>query len=209
MRTGNLLLGERTGTGSQDRLPNKPTSETEPRTTRSKDTDMNKLVKGSIAGAAGIALLLGGAGTFAVWNDTATLSAPNIQAGYLQLDTATAGKWTKDGAEINPTTYKVIPGTTLVYTQTLKVDAVGTGLKARLTHSSLTEAGGLAPFVDSTMQVSQNGTVDADGIIDFTEGTSNIDVKVTVVFPTTVTGEQGQNTSLDLSDVTFTLTQTV
>jgi alternate signal-mediated exported protein len=170
---------------------------------------MNKLVKGSIAGAAGIALLLGGAGTFAVWNDTATLSAPNIQAGSLDLSTSTAGKWTQGGADINPNTYRVIPGTTLVYTQTLKVDAVGDGLKARLTHSALTEAGGLGAFVDSTLQVSQNNIVDADGIIDFTAGSSFIDVKVTVVFPSTVTGQQGQNETLDLSDVTFTLTQTI
>jgi alternate signal-mediated exported protein len=168
---------------------------------------MNKLVKGSIAGAAGIALLLGGAGTFAVWNDTASLSAPNIQAGYLQLDTTTAGKWTKDGAAINAATYRVIPGSTLVYTQTLTVDAVGDGLKAQLTHSPLTEAGGLASFVDSKLEVSQGSTVDADGILDFTAGTSTVDVKVTVVFPDTVSG--GQSEMLDLSDVTFTLTQTI
>ncbi len=172
---------------------------------------MNKLVKGSIAGAAGVALLLGGAGTFAVWNDTANLDAPAISAGRLDLSSATAGKWTKDGADINPATYKVIPGTTLVYTQTLTVDAVGDGLKARLTHSPLVETGALAPFVDSKLEVFPGSatTADADGILDFTAGSSTVNVKVTVVFPSTVSGQDGQNQALDLSDVTFTLTQTI
>ena len=42
---------------------------------------MNKLVKGSIAGAAGIALLLGGAGTFALWNADATRCGRRHHAG--------------------------------------------------------------------------------------------------------------------------------
>ena len=172
---------------------------------------MNKLIKGSIAGAAGVALLLGGAGTFAVWNDTASLDAPAITAGHLQLDTTTAGKWTKNGAPIDAATYRVIPGTTLVYTQTLTVNAEGEGLRARLTHSPLTEAGALASFVDSKLEVFPGTatTADADGILDFNTGISTVDVKVTVVFPSTVSGQDGQGLSLDLSDVTFTLTQTI
>ena len=46
---------------------------------------MNKLLKGSIAGAAGIALLLGGAGTFALWNDTAAASGGTVQSGNLSV----------------------------------------------------------------------------------------------------------------------------
>ena len=40
---------------------------------------MNKLVKGSIAGAAGIALLLGGAGTLALWNADAYIANTAIR----------------------------------------------------------------------------------------------------------------------------------
>ena len=45
---------------------------------------MNKLVKGSIAGAAGIILLMGGAGSLAYWNDSATAGpAPAATASPL------------------------------------------------------------------------------------------------------------------------------
>ena len=44
---------------------------------------MNKTFSGSIAGAAGIALLLGGAGTFAQWNSSAAVAGTSITAGVL------------------------------------------------------------------------------------------------------------------------------
>ena len=48
---------------------------------------MNKLVKGAVAGAAGIALLLGGAGTFALWNASTNVSTGSISTGTLAFGT--------------------------------------------------------------------------------------------------------------------------
>ena len=55
---------------------------------------MNAFVKSAVAGAAGIALLLGGAGTFAVWNSSASASAGVLRTGQLTLSTTPGtGQW--------------------------------------------------------------------------------------------------------------------
>ncbi|WP_368499419.1 alternate-type signal peptide domain-containing protein [Herbiconiux sp. A18JL235] len=95
---------------------------------------MNKLAKGAIAGAAGLVLLLGGAGTFAFWNSTAAVTGGTISAGNLVVtDDGAAGVWTdQNGATVNLSTYKIVPGDTLTYTDTLLVTAVGQNLEATL-----------------------------------------------------------------------------
>ena len=168
---------------------------------------MNKLVKGSIAGAAGIALLLGGAGTFALWNATATVNAQTITAGTLALTANANGVWTKDGTPITASTYRIIPGTTLIFTQTLTVNAVGDGLKADLTYSGFTGGNTLAPITDETLEVTSATATVVGNTLKFTPGTSTVNVKLTVVFPQSAT--TGQNAVLDLSALNFTLTQTV
>jgi len=87
---------------------------------------MNKLVKGSIAGAAGVALLLGGAGTLALWNDSASINAGTVTSGVLDVATGTAGSW-------SPDLDLIVPGDTIVYTETLDVTATGDNLNATIT----------------------------------------------------------------------------
>jgi alternate signal-mediated exported protein len=102
---------------------------------------MNKLVKGSIAGAAGIILLMGGAGSLAYWNDSATAGpasgSNSITAGTLTVTAVNTGAWTKGfynasnvlvgsvGAVANLSTVRIVPGNRLVYTQQFNI--VGTG----------------------------------------------------------------------------------
>jgi alternate signal-mediated exported protein len=168
---------------------------------------MNKLVKGSIAGAAGIALLLGGAGTFALWNATATVSAQTITAGTLTLTANTDGVWKQGTTTITPSSYRIIPGSTLVFTQTLTVNAVGDGLTADLTHSGFTGSNTLDPLVTKTLEVTSTTATVSGSTLKFTPGTSTVNVKFTVVFPEEET--TGQSGVLDLSALNFTLTQTV
>ncbi|WP_210506415.1 alternate-type signal peptide domain-containing protein [Naasia sp. SYSU D00057] len=171
---------------------------------------MNKLVKGSIAGAAGIALLLGGAGTFALWNSTATLTTPSISSGQLSLANNNNGVW-KDaaGTQIDPATYRMIPGQTLTYTSTLNVNAVGNGIKANLTYSGLTGSGTLDQYVTKTLEVTSSTATVTGQTLAFTAGASTVNVKLTVTLPQTVTGTQGMSSTLDLSALTFTLAQTL
>ena len=102
---------------------------------------MNKLVKGAIAGAAGIVLLMGGAGSLAYWNDSAQAGpasgSNSITAGTLTITAQNAGTWTKGmynnagtqtvapAAVANLSNVRVVPGNRLVYTQVFNV--VGTG----------------------------------------------------------------------------------
>ena len=46
---------------------------------------MNKMIKGSIAGATGIALLMGGFGTYALWSDSQGISSGTVQSGTLDI----------------------------------------------------------------------------------------------------------------------------
>ena len=168
---------------------------------------MNKLVKGSIAGAAGIALLLGGAGTLAAWNSTADLSSSSIDSGNLTL--AASGTW-------NSTITNWVPGDSSTYTGTLAINATGDNLKAelKLVEDSLVFTGALADAVDITFAV--NGTLPAGVTVSggvYTIAPTAADalslpVTVTVDFPfgTGVDNTTKQG-SADLSGIEFTLTQ--
>ena len=68
---------------------------------------MHRYAKGGIAVAAGAALLLGGFGTFALWNDSANLDAGTVASGELSL---TAGPTSKgwylyNGTSTDPDDY--------------------------------------------------------------------------------------------------------
>ena len=107
---------------------------------------MNKLVKGAIAGAAGIVLLMGGAGSLAYWNDSAVagpISGQNlINAGTLNIAAVDAGSWTKGFynasntlvgstttvAPANLGAVRIVPGNKLTYTQTFNLAATGDDL---------------------------------------------------------------------------------
>jgi len=92
---------------------------------------MKRTTKGAIAVGAATLLLLGGGGTFALWNDSATLNAGTVESGHLTVDTAfAAGVW-KDANNVtfNPLTDLAVPGDVLTYTTTVEIDAEGKNLE--------------------------------------------------------------------------------
>lgn len=98
---------------------------------------MNKLLKGAVAGAAGLTLLLGGAGTYAFWNDSVAINDATVTAGTLKLTPTTAGTWsakvgTSTFLDINLATFKIVPGTVLTYKRDVGILASGGGLTAAL-----------------------------------------------------------------------------
>jgi len=125
---------------------------------------MNKLVKGSIAGAAGIALLLGGASTFALWNDSITSNAGSVSSGELRIadSTTPGGGWTDVspsgiiGSTTLPTTTtgtapnqvitvtpKIVPGDKWRYTRQIVLTTTGKNLLADLTFDPTSITNGL------------------------------------------------------------------
>jgi alternate signal-mediated exported protein len=169
---------------------------------------MNKVLKGSIAGAAGVALLLGGAGTFALWNSTAGIDGAVITAGALTVATAN-GVWTDQTSStqaIDLEKYDIVPGDTLTYNTEVLVNAVGDNLNATLSVDkrsilpvSLTDTADVALaeyLIDNTTLVvtsasTESGLAEVNGVgpsIDLTpaDGDNTYLVSVTVTFPETV-----------------------
>lgn len=156
---------------------------------------MKKIAAASIATAAGAALLLGGAGTFATWNDSDTAGAATITAGNLVVDNdAAAGVWTAAGSAdaITIANYRVAPGDVLTYTKTMQIGAVGDSLTAvlGLTPGSITAADdedladiALAHFLESNATLTLTGDpLDTDAST-ITENTATEDTNDFVVTP--------------------------
>ena len=188
--------------------------------------DMNKLLKGAVAGAAGIALLLGGAGTFAKWQSSANIggSGTAITTGDLYLSNA-HGSWADaSGNTIN----NIVPGDTVIYTETVDVHGKGDHLTAgfAVNLGSLTQtaaAGGTAIPANFTVTgpvVSvPGGTAGWTTLTDttatvtprlFTSGFVTATIKVTVTFKDLAGNGNGiddQDETLALPAGTVTLTQ--
>lgn len=195
---------------------------------------MNKLVKGSIAGAAGIALLLGGAGTFALWNDSQVVSSSTVQTGTLSIAQPTAPVWTDrsanaiGGTTFDPATQKIVPGDTVRLTQTVTVTGEGKNLKARLSLADLAAAipaalstpitvGGdtfvpvtvalaTTPATGAAAMTAVAGQANVYEVIPNT-GANTYTVTVDVTFDARTNDKVGQAQTVDLSKVNFALTQ--
>ncbi|MET0673900.1 MAG: alternate-type signal peptide domain-containing protein [Microbacterium pygmaeum] len=187
---------------------------------------MNKLAKGAIAGAAGLVLLLGGAGTFAFWNASAGISGGTIVAGNLNVvNDGTAGAWVdQSGNPIDIATYKIVPGDVLTYTDDLTVVAVGDNLVASLSLSDQSIAASsaapadvkLAQYLTESAELTASGAgISGTGPYTITAGTagvnSTVTVEVTITFPAGAAGEYNDAKlgSVSLSGMNVVLTQTL
>ncbi|MEC5152074.1 alternate-type signal peptide domain-containing protein [Cryobacterium sp. GrIS_2_6] len=188
---------------------------------------MNKLLKGSIAGAVGVALLLGGAGTFASWNSTATAGgAATIAAGTLSVtepSPAAPGTWTSTvGAALpvpitNIAAYKAVPGDVLTYTKVLNISATGDNLKATL---SLSGAAITVPANATTADKALLTTLSASAVltanlaaatgggytVDKTASTVTVTAKITWPFGSGI-DNSAQGGSVSLANFSVLLTQ--
>ncbi|MDT0116660.1 alternate-type signal peptide domain-containing protein [Microbacterium sp. PRF11] len=189
---------------------------------------MNKIVKATIAAAAGAVLLLGGAGTFATWNASATDKGSTIVAGNLVVkDSGVAGVWTANGSTtpISLAGYAIAPGDTLTYTKKMSITAEGDHVVATLALSPTSIAAAnpanandqaLSGYVKSNAVLTASGTgISGTGpTFTVTPGAANVaqdvTVTVTIAFPYGDT-VGGNNASMfgavNLSDLTVTLTQ--
>ena len=100
--------------------------------------DMKKVTKGIVAAGLGAALLVGGAGTMAVWTEDETVGGGAINAGHLNLVTdgtnAGCGDWMLDTGESVPSTYTagdpLVPGDVLTRDCAYTIEAEGNHLRA-------------------------------------------------------------------------------
>ncbi|MEO8093358.1 MAG: alternate-type signal peptide domain-containing protein [Pseudolysinimonas sp.] len=136
---------------------------------------MNKLTKGAIAGAAGIILLMGGAGSLAYWNDSATAgpaTGTTITAGTLTISAVDAGVWKKQFFNAVPTqvgsdvavtnaglaAVRIVPGNKLTYTQTFNLNATGDDLYFTIGSSNGSVAAASGAAADVALAAQSTGT---------------------------------------------------
>jgi alternate signal-mediated exported protein len=97
---------------------------------------MNKAVKGALVGAAGIALLGGGFGTFATWTDSAEADLGTVQTGTLDITEFGEPTWddlaTPDVTGDWSTADRMVPGDRVQMTVPLKIRAEGKNLRVGL-----------------------------------------------------------------------------
>jgi alternate signal-mediated exported protein len=185
---------------------------------------MNKLTKGAIATAAGVILLMGGAGTLASWNSSATAgTSQSISSGSLGVTSAGSGTWKNAaGTTITPSSYKITPGDTLSYTQTFNLAATGdnllftVGASAGAVTAATSGAAdlALAAQVNSTASFAVTGSNIAASTSPSTykvvsnSGTSTVTITMTLQFPYAAATNSSQLGSITLGAGAITLTQT-
>lgn len=177
---------------------------------------MLKIVNGTVAGAAGIALLLGGASTFALWNADAATQPSTVSSGTLALSENSDGVWTDitNGRSdvVDITRVRMVPGNTYQFHQTLNVTATGDDLSADLSWTPQSITGDADLIAASTQSLSVSSTSSSlapagrtTWTVKPTAGTSVLDVTYTIGLSSDVTTGKAQ--TIDLSGLTFTLTQ--
>lgn len=194
---------------------------------------MNKLIKGSVAAATGIVLLMGGAGSLALWNDTQAVNGGTISTGELDIALSGTGTWRDVSPDAPNTTWvttdKLVPGDTITYTQDVAVKASGKNIKATLAYTAgsvvipaaLYGPDTLPNTADDYVTVAigvtavtpaDNSTITGTGpytLTSATDGTVEYRVVITINFKSSTPGQIGQNVAggINVSGASFTLTQ--
>lgn len=173
------------------------------------------LGRAAVAGAAGVLLLTGGGGTFAVWSDTAALgNDTTITSGTLALEPSGQAAWTDArGTVIDPAGYVVVPGDTLTYTEDLTIRATGDHLAATLTTNLA------APTVTGDAELAaalrRSAVFTVDGVpyerlevpITSADDGATLTVELSVTFDERTLGTIAQDQTVNLSAVDVVLTQ--
>ena len=184
---------------------------------------MNKMVKGSVAGAAGIALLMGGFGTYALWQDHIDTPGSTVTSGSLDIaatapvwdnaNTAAPDDWTADQD-------LMVPGDKITRTQEFTLTGTGKRLTGTVTlgGADISKTGGTTTDQDaldvSVVVTSGDSTkiVPVSGTNNFTFSapfnTVGLTAVVTYELPEDVTAQIGQQVAASVAASTITIQQT-
>ncbi|MBC7630670.1 alternate-type signal peptide domain-containing protein [Aeromicrobium sp.] len=171
---------------------------------------MKKSTKGALAAAAAGTLLLGGAGSLAFWNATATVGGTTVNSGSLTLSAGSCSQFVLDNGEVVAGANliaSIVPGDTITKTCTSKIGATGDHLRATLGTNATGGAGG-----DLTSHVTVNSSFKVAGasVTEITEGNNGdsltATIKITFPYGTSV-DNSSQGLSLALANYVVTATQ--
>jgi alternate signal-mediated exported protein len=166
-------------------------------------------VKGSVAAAAGVAVLLGGAGTFALWNQSGAIGGDGTATGRL---TATIGQaaWVDDtpgthkGHAIDAITdFRLVPGDVLTGTVPVSVTAEGENI---LVEAAVTYGADFTLPDDVTAEVQLlDGTTPVTTITDTGSTPRTLNAIVTITFDGDASDSMTED--VDLSQIEVALQQ--
>lgn len=173
------------------------------------------MIKGSVVGAAGVALLMGGFGTYATWTDSAVMGESSVKAGELNIAAGTAS-WAGNGAW--ETDDLIVPGDVIERTQTFTINATGSNMRGDLdfTLGTKTNPFGEELDIDVDVTVDDATTLVGDAASGWTFeaplGESfEVETVVTYTFNDQDPGLNSnafQNATATLGDSSFVITQT-
>ncbi|MCQ1957278.1 alternate-type signal peptide domain-containing protein [Arthrobacter sp. zg-Y826] len=176
---------------------------------------MNKMTKGALAIGIGSAMLLGGGGTLAVWNQTENVNAGQIASGDLELITQT-GVWTNaygTKVDLDPTNkiadYKVVPGDVLTYSQTMDVKLTGDLMQAKLSIQGLPTSTFVAQNVtiDNVVVQDASGNNVKDAILKSSNEVQKITASAKFTFKQDTDLRSSTNALADFANVSYKLDQ--
>ncbi len=176
---------------------------------------MNKMVKASVVGAAGVSLLMGGFGTYALWHDSATSGSTTITSGELDV-AANPATW-EDLSAQGPNNWTagdlIVPGDKLKMTQTFSVKATGKNMKGTLTFDPgavNTTAFGSNLTITPTATADSAFTSSGTNTWTFSaplNGTKTVTATVVYDFSSATTAQQAQNAAATIGTSTFSVDQ--
>lgn len=173
------------------------------------------MVKGSVAGAAGIALLMGGFGTYATWTDSEALEGGTVQTGQLDIATA-AAVWddlstTDEVGDWDPTADLLVPGDTVTMTQEFVITAQGKNLAAEMVFSGWNQTPGNPASLTVTPEISAPAGVVVDSTDPnrwtFSELNDPVTVTATVTYAFDGAATDAENTTAAMDGASFTVSQ--
>ncbi|MBF4161197.1 alternate-type signal peptide domain-containing protein [Nocardioides acrostichi] len=178
---------------------------------------MKSALKATLASGAGVALLLGGAGSLAYWNDTTVAQPGDLVSGTLTLGDSVCGDWTLDGAQsFDPASDKIVPGDslTLVCDSTIAIEG-----KHAAADLSATAAGAVDNLLEDQLTIgatyaivnsdATTRTPSMDGsTIDLTEADNGKELRATIsVGFADAAPNDSKALTAALDDITITATQ--
>ena len=176
---------------------------------------MNKMVKASVVGAAGVSLLMGGFGTYALWHDSDATGSSSVTSGVLDVNANTA-TWT-DISNPGPTSWTpgnpIVPGDKIKMTQTFDVKATGANMKGTVTFdpgSVVTTAFGGNLTITPTATADSAFTSSGTNSWTFSaplNGTRTVTATVVYDFSSSTSQQQAQNATATIGTSTFSVDQ--
>lgn len=186
---------------------------------------MNKATKGAIAAGAASLILLGGAGSYALWTDSASTPAGTVTAGVLDIEPiANSSEWRDISAGTpgtvitpaitNPATagyFLMVPGDVLEYTASFTIKATGNNLSATVNAvpGSITYGGTLTAAQAPVTTTATIGGVPVNGnVITSSAVDKTVVVKSTVTFDRNTANQVGQSGTVNLAGFQIGVQQT-